>query len=157
MSVRDRFRLSHAIDWQKLRRAVGYGSVGLTGIVIDLSILEGLTLVGIGHLAAVVFSYMAAVMWNFVLQRELVYGAGGNVIRQFVRYLFVDVSAFAVRVATVVLTVDIFSVWDALPYIPWPVTAALPASVVGIMLAFVIGFHGTDTIVFGRYINTNDV
>jgi len=155
MSVRDRLEVGwvQTFNWAKLRRMAGYGAVGATGIIVDLGILEALTLVGVHHLIAVGASYAAAVVWNFSLQRQYVYRASGNAIRQFIRYFIIDFSAFAVRVLTVILTVDIVSPWNALPYVPYPVTAAVPASLLGIGLAFVIGFQGTDTLVFGRFVD----
>jgi len=155
MSVRDRLQVGwqSVINWAKVRRMVGYGAVGATGIVVDLSVLEGLTLLGQHYLVAIALSYAAAVLWNFALHRQIVYHASGNVVRQFMRYLIIDFAAFAVRVGTVVLMVDVIHPFNALPYIPYPITAAVPASLVGIAIAFVIGFQGTDTLVFGRYVD----
>jgi len=141
-----------SVNVSKLRRMVGYGAVGATGIVVDLSIVEGLSLLGIHHLLAVLVAYQTAMTWNFAWQRRLVYQAtGGDVIRQYIRYFFVDVSAFIVRVGAVVAFVDLSDPFQALPYIPQPIDPAVPASLVGIILAFLIGFAGTDTVVFGRY------
>lgn len=144
--------LGYDVTAGKLKRMVGYGAVGVTGIAVDLSIVEGFTLVGVHHLVAVAIAYQTAMTWNFVLQRRFVYRAtAGNIVRQYLRYFVVDVSAFAVRVGVVVATVDVFSPWDALPYVPTPIHAAVPASFVGIVLAFIIGFQGTDELVFGEY------
>lgn len=155
MSVRERLGAAHPFEWpgvEKLRRMVGYGAVGLTGIPVDLGILEGLSLLGVHHLLAICVSYLAAVLWNFTLQRKYVYGAtAGNAVRQFIRYFTVDFSAFLVRAGTVVLTVDALAWWQGLPYIPTPIDPAVPASAVGIVLAFIIGFQGTDEVVFGEY------
>lgn len=134
----------------KVRRMLGYGAVGATGIFVDLSIVEGLSLAGVHHLPAVLIAYQIAMTYNFVLQRQLVYRAGGNWIRQYIRYLFVDVSAFTVRVGAVIAFVDLSDPFQALPYVPAPIDPAVPASFIGIVLAFLIGFQGTDTVVFGR-------
>lgn len=141
------------ISVAKLRRMAGYGAIGATGIVVDLVLVETLIRSGLHHLLAITIAYQAAMTYNFVLQRRLVYRASGNIIRQYLRYLFVDVSAFAVRVGVVVATVDLASPWLALPYVPGHVAPAVPASFVGIVLAFIIGFSGTDTIVFGRHVD----
>ncbi len=133
----------------KLKRMVGYGVVGLTGIAVDLSIVEAGSLLGVHHLLAVVAAFVVAMTWNFILQRRFVYNAAGNIIRQYCRYFVVDVSAFLVRFGIVVATVDLSSPWLALPYVPYPVGPAVPASVVGILAGFLAGFHGTDEIVFG--------
>lgn len=155
MSVRERLGVVAPAWWPgigKLKRMGGYGAVGLTGVPVDLGILEGLSLLGVHHLLAICISYLAAMTWNFTLQRRYVYRAvGGNAIRQFIRYFFVDVSAFAVRAGVVILTVDALSWWQGLPYIPRPIDPAVPASAVGIVLAFLIGFQGTDDVVFGDY------
>lgn len=142
--LEDRFGMA------KVRRMIGYGAVGATGIVVDLSIVEGLSLAGVHHLLAVLVAYQFAMTWNFALQRQFVYKASGNVVRQFLRYLFVDVSAFVVRVGAVITFVDLSDPFQALPYVPAPIDPAVPASFVGIVLAFIIGFQGTDTVVFGR-------
>jgi len=142
--------LEQHVDIAKVQRMVGYGAVGATGIVVDLSIVEGLSLAGVHHLLAVLVAYQVAMTYNFALQRQLVYKVSGNVIRQFIRYLFVDVSAFAVRVGAVIAFVDLSDPFQALPYVPAPIDPAVPASFIGIVLAFIIGFQGTDTVVFGR-------
>lgn len=135
----------------KVRRMAGYGAIGATGILVDLLLVESLIRAGAHHLLAITVAYQAAMTYNFLLQRRYVYGATGNILRQYLRYLFVDVSAFAVRAGVVIATVDLSSPWQALPYVPGHVAPAVPASFVGIVLAFLIGFHGTDTVVFGRY------
>jgi len=155
MSVRENIA-SVAPSWwpgiEKAKRMVGYGAIGLTGIPVDLGILEALSLLGVHHLIAICISYLIAMTWNFGLQRRYVYRAAtGNTIRQYVRYFFVDASAFAVRAGVVIVTVDALSWWEGLPYIPTPIDPAVPASAVGIVLAFIIGFQGTDEIVFGEY------
>lgn len=148
----DAVGVGRIISYGKLKRLVGYGAVGASGIVVDLGIVEGLTLVGVHHLAAVAVAYLAAMSYNFVLQRRYVYQAtAGNAVRQWIRYFLVDFTAFLIRVGVVVATVDVIGLWDALPYIPAPIHPAVPASFVGIVLAFVVGFQGTDTVVFGEY------
>jgi dolichol-phosphate mannosyltransferase len=152
MSVRDQLvgAAETAVPTAKLRRLVGYGGVGATGVVVDLGVLEALTLAGTHHLVALLIAYGLAMTWNFGLQRALVYRATGNPWRQWCRYAAVDAAAFALRVAVVVATVDLASPWAALPYVPAPVHAAVPASAVGIALAFLVGFQGAETVVFGR-------
>lgn len=152
MSISD---LNRALDdlhiWPaKLRRLVGYGAVGATGIAVDLAITQGLIWAGVHHLVAIVVAYQLAMTYNFALQRRFVYRATGNWLRQYLRYIVVDAGAFAIRVAVVVATVDLAEPWMALPYVPGVIAPAVPASFVGIALAFLIGFQGTDTIVFGR-------
>lgn len=136
-------------DAGTLRRMVGYGAVGVTGIVVDLSIVEGLSVLGVHHLLAITIAYWTAMTWNFVWQRQLVYRAGGNALRQFVRYQVVDVSAFLVRAGAVIILVDLSDPFQAMPYLS-AVDPAVPASFVGVVLAFAIGFGGTDTVVFGE-------
>jgi len=150
-ALAERTSTALGISTARLKRMVGYGAVGVTGIGVDLSIVEALSLAGAHWLLAVAAGYQVAMTWNFVWQRQLVFKATeGNIVRQYLRYLVVDVSALVVRVATVWLLVDYASPFDALPYIPYPIAAAVPASLVGIALAFLIGFAGTDTVVFGR-------
>jgi dolichol-phosphate mannosyltransferase len=156
MSVRETVRATVAgsrVSVAKVRRLVGYGAVGATGIAVDLAIVEGAIRLGVHHLLAITIAYQVAMTWNFVLQRQLVYQAGGNPIRQYLRYLVVDVSAFVVRAGVVIATVDLASPWDALPYVPGHIAPAVPASFVGIVLAFLVGFQGTDTVVFGRWVD----
>jgi len=136
-------------DVATLRRMVGYGAVGATGIVVDLSIVEGLSIVGAHHLLAITVAYWTAMSWNFIWQRQLVYRAGGDALRQFVRYQVVDVSAFVVRAGAVIVLVDLSDPFQAMPFLA-AVDPAVPASFVGIVLAFAIGFGGTDTVVFGE-------
>lgn len=140
---------------EKLRRMVGYGVVGATGVVVDLLIVQAGVMVGLHHLLAVALAYQTAMTYNFVMQRTFVYRATeGNIVRQYIRYLLVDVSAFVVRVGAVIVTVDLTHLWVALPYVPGHIAPAVPASFIGIVLAFLIGFQGTDTVVFGRYIES---
>lgn len=141
-------------DTATLKRMVGYGTVGATGIVVDLSIVERLSVLGVHHLLAITVAYFVAMTWNFVWQRQLVYRAGGNPIRQYIRYQIVDVSAFAVRAGAVIALVDLSDPFQAVPYLT-ALDPAVPASFVGIVLAFAIGFGGTDTIVFGRWTETD--
>jgi len=143
---------SDSVTVSKLRRMAGYGAVGATGIIVDLALVEGLIRLGAHHLFAIAVAYQLAMSWNFILQRRFVYQAtAGNALRQYLRYLSVDVSAFAIRAGVVIATVDLTSPWLALPYVPGHVAPAVPASFVGIVLAFIVGFQGTDTVVFGRY------
>lgn len=136
----------------KVRRMVGYGAVGATGVVVDLAVVEAGALLGIHYLLAVVAAYHVAMTWNFTWQRRFVYRAtAGNVVRQFVRYYIVDSSAFLVRVGIVIVTVDLASPWLALPYVPYPIGPAVPASGVGILAAFLVRFQGTDELVFGGF------
>lgn len=138
------------VDTGRLRRMVGYGAVGATGIAVDLSIVEGLSVLGLHHLLAITVAYQVAMTWNFALQRQFVYKAGGNALRQYLRYLTVDVSAFVVRAGAVIVLVDLSDPFAALPYLS-ALDPATPASLVGIVLAFAIGFAGTDELVFGEY------
>lgn len=144
-----------AVGWDisaaKLKRMLGYGAVGATGIAVDLSIVEALSVLGVHHLLAITVAYQTAMTYNFALQRSFVYGAtAGNVLRQYLRYLTVDVSAFAVRAGAVIVLVDLSDPFTALPYLS-AVDPAVPASFIGIVLAFVIGFQGTDELVFGEH------
>jgi putative flippase GtrA len=151
-SVVEQVEAAERLTVAKLRRMAGYGTVGATGIVVDLALVEGLIRLGAHHLFAIAVAYQLAMTWNFALQRRFVYQAtAGNALRQYLRYLTVDVSAFAIRAGVVIATVDLTSPWLALPYVPGHVAPAVPASFVGIVLAFIVGFQGTDTVVFGRY------
>ena len=134
----------------RLRRMVGYGAVGTTGIVVDLAIVEAGHLLGLHYLVAVAIAYQTAMTWNFVLQRRFVYRATGNALRQYIRYFIVDVLAFGVRAGIVIALVGVWNPWLALPYVPDPIGPAVPASIIGIAAAFVIGFGGTETVVFGE-------
>jgi dolichol-phosphate mannosyltransferase len=149
--VAGRIGLSH----DRLRRLLGYGAVGASGIVVDLAIVQLLIELGAHHLVAVLVAYQTAMTWNFAFQRRFVYRATGNAVRQYIRYVIVDLSAFAVRVGAVVATVDLASPWDALPYVPKTIAPAVPASLVGIALAFLVGFAGTETVVFGTQTGDN--
>jgi len=150
-SVVERTSSALGISTGRLKRMVGYGAVGATGIVVDLLIVQVLRVAGLHYLLTIAISYQAAMTWNFHWQRRYVFHATkGNIIRQYIRYFWVDVSAFFVRAATVWALVDWTSPLDALPYIPAPIKPAVPASLFGIILAFLIGFAGTDTFVFGR-------
>jgi len=143
---------SRLISIPKLKRMVGYGTVGASGIAVDLIITQSLITIGLHHLVAITLAYQTAMSYNFLLQRRVVYGVtSGSLLRQYLRYFVVDVSAFAVRAGMVVATVDLSDPWLALPYVPGHIAPAVPASFVGIVLAFLIGFQGTDTVVFGRY------
>lgn len=136
-------------SWGRAKRAAGYAVVGITGIPVDLGVLTGLLAVGVHHLLAISVSYLVAMTWNFALQRRFVYHGSGQISREYARYVFVDVSAFAIRAAVVFLTVDLAHPWLALPYIPAPIDPSLPASALGIAVAFVIGSQGTEELVFG--------
>jgi len=139
------------VSTARLKRMVGYGAVGATGIVVDLSIVQLLRTIGVHYLLTIALSYQVAMTWNFWWQRRYVFKATeGSIIRQYIRYFWVDVSAFIVRAGVVWAMIDWTSPLDALPYIPDPVKPAVPASLLGIGLAFLIGFAGADTLVFGR-------
>ena len=155
MSVTDSVagRAGHAlgVDAGRLKRMVGYGFVGLSGVAVDLGMVQALRGLGLHYLPTILLSYQLAMTWNFIWQRQLVFRAtAGNAVRQYLRYFVVDISAFIVRAGVVVLTVDVTTPWDALPYVPTPLAPAVPASAVGIGLAFLVGFAGTDTLVFGE-------
>jgi putative flippase GtrA len=139
MSVRDAVatRAGHAlgVDVATLKRFVGYGLVGATGIGVDLAVVQGTRLLGAHWLLAVALAYQTAMTWNFALQR---------------RYFAVDVGAFGVRAAVVWATIDLSNPWDAMPYVPAPIDPAVPASLLGIACAVVVGFAGAETLVFGE-------
>jgi len=134
----------------RLKRMIGYGLVGITGIPVDLAVVEAGHLLGVHYLLAIAVAYQVAMSWNFALQRRYVFNAAGNLIRQYIRYWIIDVIAFGVRAAVVWALVGLWNPWLALPYIPDPIGPAVPASVIGIAAAFVIGFGGTETVVFGE-------
>lgn len=149
-ALAERTSTALGVSTPRLKRMVGYGAVGATGIGVDLTIVQALRMVGIHYLLTIAVAYHVAMTWNFAWQRRYVFRATGNVVRQYIRYLIVDVSAFVVRAVTVWALVDWTTPLDALPYIPQPIAPAVPASLLGIGLAFLVGFAGTETLVFGR-------
>ena len=154
MSVRDAVatRAGHAlgVDVATLKRFVGYGLVGATGIGVDLAVVQGTRLLGAHWLLAVALAYQTAMTWNFALQRRFVWHSTGSVVREYIRYFAVDVGAFGVRAAVVWATIDLSNPWDAMPYVPAPIDPAVPASLLGIACAVVVGFAGAETLVFGE-------
>jgi len=154
MSVADAvaMRASHhlGVDVARCKRLVGYALVGGMGIGVDLAVVQGTRMLGVHWLLAVALAYQTAMTWNFALQRRYVWHSSGSLLREYVRYFVVDVGAFGVRAAVVWATLDLTHPWDAMPYVPAPVDPAVPASLLGIACAVLVGFAGAETLVFGE-------
>jgi putative flippase GtrA len=153
MSVADavahRASARFGVPESEAKRLLGYAAVGATGVVVDLSVVQAARMAGLHWLLAVGLAFWTAMTWNFTLQRTYVWRASGSVVRQYVRYVFVDVGALGVRVAVVAATVSWLHPWEALPYVPGVIAPAVPGSLLGICCAVVVGFVGTEILVFG--------
>jgi putative flippase GtrA len=134
----------------RLKRLAGYAAVGATGIGVDLAVVQTTRALGIHWLLAVFLAYQTAMTWNFALQRRYVWHSTGSLVREYLRYFVVDVGAFGVRAAVVWATLDLTNPWDAMPYVPAPIDPAVPASLLGIMAAVLVGFEGAEAFVFGE-------
>lgn len=149
----------HRVDNpDRVLRFLGYGLIGVTGVPVDMVVTNTLASVGVHYLTATLLGYTLAMTWNFAWQRRYVFETGGNVLREYIRYLGVDVSSAVVRAGVVVALLAgvgretaLFATRAGrlLPLLTEhsiePVTVA---SLAGIAVAFVVGFLLTDAYVF---------
>lgn len=80
-----------------VRQLFAFGMVGVTNIIVDLTVYWCLTrLFGWHYLAAAVGSFMISVTWSFLLNRRWTFRHRGSGIRgQYVRFFAVNsISAF---------------------------------------------------------------
>jgi putative flippase GtrA len=155
----DKATFGRVSDPNRALRFLGYGAIGVTGIPIDMLITNSVAAAGAHYVLATLVGYTVAMSWNFVWQRRYVFGTGGNALREYIRYLGVDVTSAAVRTGVVVALMAGVTRETALfaaragrllPLLTAhsiePVTVA---SLAGIGVAFVVGFLLTDAFVFG--------
>jgi len=150
--------LDRVDDPDRVLRFVGYGLIGATGIPIDLLVTNTIAGAGAHYLVATLLGYTLAMTWNFTLQRRYVFDSGANALREYIRYLGVDLASAAVRTGVVVALMVGVSRETALiatrtgrllPVLTQhSIEAVTIASVLGIGVAFVVGFLLTDAYVF---------
>lgn len=140
MAVSDRLRpvcQAVGLDPQRTRRAIEFSAVGATGAVVDL----GSTLLLLGqvhYLLANTIGFLLAVTWNFAGHWAFVFDRpDGHLGWQYASYVVLHVATFVARVAVVTTLVELAG------------TPAAIATVVGIAVAAVCNFLGTERIFDG--------
>lgn len=131
----------------RLRKMLGYGIVGVTGVPVDTGVLWLLSQLELHYLVVTTGGYLAAMTWNFTLHRRYVFEEHGPLLADYGRYVLVDVSSFLVRVVFVIILMDVLTGWQPASTAVG-VPPVIPASLVGVGVAFLVGFAGTNRYVF---------
>lgn len=101
------------VDVDRVRRLVGFGLVGASGIVVDGGLVALWTAAGVHYLLANAAGYGTAVTWNFLLNYRYVWGRPeGSLLGMYRDYLAADVVLFWVRIGVVVGLVELVGVPD---------------------------------------------
>jgi len=120
----------------RFRRMVVWGWVGASGAVVDV-IAVTLALFETGLIAANVVGWLIAVGWNFSLNYLVAWQRPeGSVALMLVQYLSVDIGRFGFRAVVVLVLAQHLGV------------PGVPATVLGIIAAAVVGFAAHDRLVF---------
>lgn len=120
-------------------RMLLFGLVGLSGIVPNLVVLEGLTALGMNYVIAAILAIQVAIVWNFIGAELLVWRyrrSSRSVFRRFWRFALIA-ETDAARIPFVVLLVEFTH------------SSASVATIVTLVGAFVLRFLLTDQLVYG--------
>lgn len=136
------------VDVDRLRRLVGFGLVGASGIVVDGGLVALWTAAGVHYLLANAAGYGTAVTWNFLLNYRYVWGRPeGPLLEMYRDYLAADAVLFAVRVGVVVGLVELVGVPDV-DVLDVTVAGEVLASLVGIGVVAAATFWVAENHVF---------
>jgi putative flippase GtrA len=91
--------------------------VGLINSLIGYGVIFGAIARGFSPYASNFLGYALGFLCSFVLHRRWVFAAGGNVLRQFWRFLLAFLAAYAVNFATLhlLLRFDASPLWAQFP------------------------------------------
>ena len=115
-----------------------FSFVGATGVVVDYAVLVPLTeLAGLDPRLAAVFSFTAAVTWNYWLNRRITFAVGREVavVRSYAAFVSVCVLGLAVRIGVMHLCMEYLGMGQGRWY--------LLASLLGIGAATAVNFAGS--------------
>jgi len=125
------------LDEQRTLRAVEFSVVGATGAVIDLGLTVAL-FAYTHYLAANTLGFLAAVTWNFAGNWLVVFDRPNGRLRwQYFSYVALHAGTFGLRAVVIAGLVELTLV------------GATPATVIGIGVAAVANFLGTEKIFAG--------
>jgi FkbM family methyltransferase len=129
--------MSVALSRRRLWRFAQFSAVGLSGMVVDLSVT--FALLGRSHyLLANALGFILAATWNFGGNYWVTYGRpSGRLSWQYVSFIAVRSLTFALRAAVVIVGVEVMG------------ASSSTATLIGVGVASVVNFAGAEWI-FGR-------
>lgn len=124
---------------------IKFCSVGATGLVIDTAVLVSLVeAIALDPRLAAIFAFMAAVSWNYFLNRVWTFadGAYTQISKSYISFVAVSVSGLAVRLVTMHLLIEYANMGAR----PWYIVA----SIMGVMAGTIFNFLGSKYFSFSR-------
>ncbi len=119
--------------------------VGASGVIVDTgTLMFFVEVLGKAPLEAAIFGFVAAVTWNYLLNRGWTFARQGVYsIGDYFRFVVVCLIGFAIRIAAMKMMLDFFSAGKG---DRWYIAASL----VGIVISTAFNFFGSKYFVFGR-------
>ena len=119
-------------------RALGFGLVGLSGVLPNLLATAALDAAGAPYLLAAVLATQIAIGWNFLLAERLVFAGRrqGSGRRRFARFSAVNNADLVVRLPLLALLVGVVGM------------SPVAGTAITLLVAFLLRFLLTDTLVY---------
>lgn len=121
-----------------LRQFISFACVGVAGLVVDAVVLHLMLTLGLDRYSGRVPSYIAAATATWALNRHFTFRGQGNgsLFRQWVTFLFANLSGLIANFGTYTFCVTFVSVARDMPLL-----GLIPASVAGLVFNFAASKH----------------
>lgn len=130
------------MDRATLRRLGRFGLVGIAGFLVDGGLLHWLTASGLcGPIIARAFSFPAAVLATWYLNRRITFGDRGPLLRSLLRYVLVSSAGTTLNFAVYSALVLGVAAMAAQPVLPFALASGV---------AMVFNYAGARYFAFGR-------